>query len=378
MNAKVRFALLFACDQLISAVWVAPLVVLFWRGIWDLLDAHFIPEHPAASAWSTLVEHFKRWQIVQYSVAWILLCHFYSYIGAVLSVCHWRGVWEVLDIYTGTGPAGYAVSLVVGQVILWLLRSSKCASAPPQILFADIGRDIFETPSRFGFQLDNNRMAYIGDHVFTSVVPSTAAVCVWRGFWGLADLYFHPESFKESAMLSLIIGYCVYALCMPLQACCNLLFREMIKLRSPTLSRIILEDFIILIGNFGAIHVWRGVRMGLNLVLLPNNVNASLLVGHFCSFILLSFTLTSDSVQARGFSLTGALSKEGCLFENQFLRMFFSAPSDPQYSSVRQAEHETRPKLSRKIVKYRNAIVKLSLDEEDDRQGLVPAESSEA
>lgn len=178
----------------------------------------------------------------------------------------------------------------------------------------------------------------------------------------------------ESAKLSMIIGYCIFILAMPLQIACNVLYKELLRLGSSRLTRIILEDFVYLVGNFGTVHVWRGLRMGIGFTVLPSNPLGSCLLCHILGFTLLSLMLSADSVQARGFTITGGRSKDSCLFQNQFIRYFFSAPNDAQYSRVSTRDAADSADLSRKIVKYRNVIVKLSAGE--DREVLV-GESSE-
>lgn len=128
LHAKVRYIIFFTVDNLIAGLIVTPLVVAFWRGMWDLLDHHFIPEHPTSSAWisiafgligmtvlSLLQDSFKRLRIAHYSLAWFLIFHVYSYVGAILQICHWRGLWLILDMYTGQTYVSFVCCLVLGE-----------------------------------------------------------------------------------------------------------------------------------------------------------------------------------------------------------------------------------------------------------------------
>ena len=42
--------------------------------------------------------------------------------------------------------------------------------------------------------------------ILFAIIISFAVVAVWRGFWGLMDLYLLPENYELSLWTSLIIG----------------------------------------------------------------------------------------------------------------------------------------------------------------------------
>ena len=64
-------------------------------------------------------------------------------------VNHWRGVWSVLDYYTGIGWTTASVSLAVGVCGLIALRAFRNILAPPVVLIVDGPKDYFIFPTMF-------------------------------------------------------------------------------------------------------------------------------------------------------------------------------------------------------------------------------------
>ena len=44
------------------------------------------------------------------------------------------------------------------------------------------------------------------NQIFFAVLIAFAVVAVWRGFWGLLDVYLFPENYELSLWISLVIG----------------------------------------------------------------------------------------------------------------------------------------------------------------------------
>lgn len=124
-------------SMVISGLIIGPLTVFFWRGTWTFLDHQLFPNDQAASGWICLavgnvglliivhvvdkLEHLLEWPRHQGIVQrvtdwhWMIGYHLYSYVVGVLNVCHWRGLWILLDHYTGINPLSSWVSVAVGK-----------------------------------------------------------------------------------------------------------------------------------------------------------------------------------------------------------------------------------------------------------------------
>lgn len=42
--------------------------------------------------------------------------------------------------------------------------------------------------------------------IIFAIIIAFAVIAVWRGFWGLMDIYLFPENYEQSLWASLIIG----------------------------------------------------------------------------------------------------------------------------------------------------------------------------
>ena len=132
---------LLLIDNVISGVIIGPLTVFYWHGTWTLLERHWLPVYDvgsdgqccvvsssSANGWICLAVGNVGLLIVVYSqhllgrhlnvncvVHWLIGCHVYTYVVAFFNVCHWRGVWTLLNVYTGSGEVSSWTSLAIGS-----------------------------------------------------------------------------------------------------------------------------------------------------------------------------------------------------------------------------------------------------------------------
>jgi len=137
--SRSRFFLLLV-DNIISGLFIGPLTVFYWRGTWTLMDSRWLPVFTlrsdgqssvatpsAASGWISLAvgnvglllivycQHFLDRHLKVNRVAhWLIGYHLYTYVLAFFNVCHWRGVWTLLNVYTGTEEVSTWASLAIG------------------------------------------------------------------------------------------------------------------------------------------------------------------------------------------------------------------------------------------------------------------------
>ena len=125
-----RAVLLYIVDNLLSAIVVGPLVVFYWRGTWELLNVYLFPGDQAASGWTCsaignvglvclvyLQEPLARWLRLDNKLHWMFGYHLYTYVMGALNVCHWRGVWVLLDHYTGISVLSSWLTFAIGKAI---------------------------------------------------------------------------------------------------------------------------------------------------------------------------------------------------------------------------------------------------------------------
>lgn len=125
MNCSDKIILV--TDNLIALLVIGPLVATYWRGTWGLLDTYMCPDHPRMSIWICVILGNMGWftlTMLQDKLInmvstdhwwpWFPVCHLYIYVGGIMSVFHWRGMWKALDEYTGYADYTFLASLLTG------------------------------------------------------------------------------------------------------------------------------------------------------------------------------------------------------------------------------------------------------------------------
>jgi len=72
-----------------------------------------------------------RWIRVDNLLHWTVGYHAYTYVLGALNVCHWRGVWVLLDYYTGVNVVSVWTSFAIGWLcpnVITLLALSACGA----------------------------------------------------------------------------------------------------------------------------------------------------------------------------------------------------------------------------------------------------------
>jgi len=137
-SRSCRSLVLFLADNLLCAAVIGPLVVFYWRGTWELLNIYLFPDDQAASGWTCSVignvglvcivylqKPLARWIRVDNPMQWMFGYHTYTYVLGGLNVLHWRGVWVLLDHYTGVNVLSSWITFAIGR-FLTAGASSQC------------------------------------------------------------------------------------------------------------------------------------------------------------------------------------------------------------------------------------------------------------
>ncbi|KAK4291329.1 hypothetical protein Pmani_035825 [Petrolisthes manimaculis] len=164
---RVVVGLLTVVDSILSIFVFAPLVVFYWRGCWQLMDLLLLPDNKLLSVVTSLAigfsfglffclfqgplnrvfDHSRRPRLH------LLASRIYTSIHCVSCVNHWRGVWQMWDLYTGVSWQSGATSLGIGLLTLAFTRGLKNILAPPFIVVPDHPDGYFNAPTLFGAQV---------------------------------------------------------------------------------------------------------------------------------------------------------------------------------------------------------------------------------
>lgn len=163
----VRGSLLCALDSCISILIVTPLVVGYWRGCWQLMGIFLFPTRPTLSVYSSvaigIIPHFvfclaqhKIKHLIDVNkskILFLVVSRAYTAVFAIVSVNHWRGIWFLWDLYTGTSWQSGAISAALGLFLLVITRGVKNILAPPFVICHDDPNDYFTVHTLFNAQV---------------------------------------------------------------------------------------------------------------------------------------------------------------------------------------------------------------------------------
>lgn len=107
---------------------MGPLTVFVWWGSWSFLNSYLFPERMEISGFVcaaigncgllTLAftqSLWKRYLPVDRTLHWVFGYHLYTVLCVFCNVCHWRGMWTILDHYTGVNLFSSWITYAIGS-----------------------------------------------------------------------------------------------------------------------------------------------------------------------------------------------------------------------------------------------------------------------
>ncbi|KAL5008171.1 hypothetical protein ScPMuIL_013752 [Solemya velum] len=188
------------------------------------MDLYFYADQPSTSAWVSLALGygmlilFGHWEDsiiiiiarLQNKFARVVVTRTYIYVIAFSIIAQWRGAWNVADIYFGyiewkTGIG----SVLIGISVLCAFRSCNVINSTPAFLAFDAKfQENFTNTTRFKCKKEQPVKFFL-DIVFTDVFIGTLSIAVWRGMYGLLDVFLYPDDLLKSALYTILIGFVV-------------------------------------------------------------------------------------------------------------------------------------------------------------------------
>lgn len=319
-------------DNFLSLVVVSTLVVSYWRGCWQLMDLFLFSGNPKLSVYSSLIigvvpgmifcllqQQLERvLDVNKRPFLYGLGSRLYTVIYSITCVNHWRGVWQLWDVYTGTSWQSGAISTALGIFILIITRGLKNILAPPFVICPDTPEGYFHVPTLFGAQKSSLGTRLL-DAFFTVVITGSLVVFVWRGGWVLLDRLLFPHQPAASAIGSMVLGIVASLVAFSCQGALACYLRPLGK----GWRKIILEDVYNTFCFFATVNVWRGVWAGLNVFFLKENPVASNMVTAVVGQVLLTVFFCANSLLVRGAIMDGSQTgADGVTFSTAYIRYF--------------------------------------------------------
>lgn len=155
--------LLEKLDSLFSALIVAPLVVSYWRGTWNLSDVYLFPDNKIHSAVASLIIGIVGHLVFTILQGWFrglfnpnrhrltFYCgsRLYTSIFGVVCVNCWRGGWQLIDHYTARNMTTLVSVTIFAITALMLLKTLRNVASPPFVVVTDEPTMYFNVPTMY-------------------------------------------------------------------------------------------------------------------------------------------------------------------------------------------------------------------------------------
>jgi len=334
-SSQLDHILYSTADFLWSGCLVAPLVVTYWRGTWDLLEDWVYPD-PSLSENGTLVMengtqttdqpetgsltwykqltgitcyclgifvrigldlalyHLK--EFVECRTKWLrlLLTWIYVSLYAIAGVAFWRGIWSLMTRDIGLGQAQLAVIFVISMVMVLAMKAGKSLLASPLTINLDRHEDTWANGNYFK-KTPNDKGWFVLDVLFTNLVMRHLIVFSWWSLWELENQFFEKKFIGEIdtyvAKDSLLMGYAAFIVTYALDYLVKNTDCTKLYVTRP------LYVLTILLGHFATVNIWRGLWSMLDHYFLPNiNHDENYIISHISGLLLLTLCLVSSSI----------------------------------------------------------------------------------
>ena len=142
---------LYFIDMFISASIITPVANIHWRGAWDLLDIHLLPDSPCISALISMgIGYFMLYTIYliqnylqnfyernRHNILGLIMTRLYTLLLALAYIQQWRGLWNLFDL---TSNKWYHLlgEAVISITFLILMQSVYNLNTAPFIIGIDI------------------------------------------------------------------------------------------------------------------------------------------------------------------------------------------------------------------------------------------------
>ncbi|TMW54886.1 hypothetical protein DOY81_000119 [Sarcophaga bullata] len=302
--------LLETLDCVLSCLIVAPCVIAYWRGTWELIGVLIFPKSlPLSALCSFIIGGFGHMLFTltqrffidnvhpdKHRLTYYVISRIYTFVFGFVCVNMWRGSWVLCDWLTSADSL-IIICIVTLVAILFLIatRTVRNLGAAPYSVIMDHKSDYFEVETMFKVGGFHQPGLYVMDTLFSVFVIGSLVVIAWRGLWGIMDLTLYPDDKAKSAWGSLIIGYITVFFTFILHP----LVRWICK-RIRGLIKLVFCDLYYFSEFFGAVNAWRGIWNLLDVYLYPDNRILSYWLTHLIPFLILAALKCSNSILVRG------------------------------------------------------------------------------
>jgi hypothetical protein len=150
-------------DTFYSSLVIAPLVVSYWRGTWNLSHKYLFQENELHSQIASLIigivghlvftigqgslrNHFNP---NRHRLTFYIGSRVYTSIYGIICVNCWRGGWQLIDRYTERHMSHILTITITAIISLMLLKAIRNVTATPFVVVTDSSGEYFDVPTMF-------------------------------------------------------------------------------------------------------------------------------------------------------------------------------------------------------------------------------------
>lgn len=278
---KVQFIRLL--DVVISCLFLAPMVVIYWRTTWLLMDLYIYPQHHVTSAaicaitgcTSSLFIVLLQRDIIRFlseynelvsKIIWKICI----YPVSLSCIAYWRGVWMIADYSITTTSISFVLCHSISFIFLAALRTVSSVVSAPCYYTNDLHLSLSTvTLPSIPWSRDNYTfIKYIFHCLLTVFLVGVLVVLYWRATWYLWDYITGYNTVNNLPIQVLCYGIscCVCIVCYMVSKPCETLLIN--STSCPALVKIALEHVFVYIIGCCAVNIWRSVWYIWDLVFL--------------------------------------------------------------------------------------------------------------
>lgn len=150
-------------DSFYSSFVVAPLVVSYWRGTWNLADSYLIPSDKVQSKVVSLIIGIIGHLVFTIGQGWLrnhfnpnrrrltfyVASRLYTSVFGIVCVNCWRGGWQLIDHYTAQNMTTILSITIFAIICLMLLKAIRNVGASPVVIVTDTSDEYFDVPTMY-------------------------------------------------------------------------------------------------------------------------------------------------------------------------------------------------------------------------------------
>ncbi|XP_067686903.1 uncharacterized protein [Haliotis asinina] len=327
-----------AIDIALVLFFFSPLVICYWSSTWTILDLYLFPSNQIVSGWVSvgvsvsimgmtflLQSRLNGCIRPEQPVRYVIVTRIYTYVTAFAVVNNWRGLWVLMDTYSGITLPGACWNLVGGVTGLVLLRGYRNILAPPGAWSLDVNTETHFTVLTL-FRSKSGGILHVIDVVFCVTVVSTLVLLVWRGKWLLLQLSLALvlSNKLHQAVLTTVAAHVLQLVLCITQFPARKLSAYLHKERP--ILQVVYDNVCVFIICYTSVMYWQGMWNLARLLLEDSPPDLTQWLIHIIGFGGLMVLRLSTTIQFPGYFIDGEFP-QGVVLTPAYVSTFFTTSS---------------------------------------------------